>query len=73
MRERGIGLEINTSGFALRGEPFPRREIVRRALTMGIGLCAGSDAHRPDQVGRYFDRIPAWLKNGRSACSTPPG
>jgi len=29
-------LEINTSGFALRGEPYPARAILRRALALRI-------------------------------------
>ena len=28
----------------------------------GIPLVAGSDAHHPDQVGRYFDKLPGLLK-----------
>ena len=31
------------------------------AVERGIPLSAGSDAHRPEDVGRYFDRLPAYL------------
>jgi histidinol-phosphatase (PHP family) len=61
LREKKMLLEINTSGFALRGEPYPAREIVGRALALGIPLTVGSDAHQPGQVGRCFDRVPAYL------------
>lgn len=61
MRTKGIALEINTSGYALRNTPFPSYQIVHRALELGIVLVAGSDAHRPDQVGRYFDRLPEFI------------
>ena len=61
MRERDIALEVNTSGFALRGEPYPAMPILREARRMGIRLAAGSDAHRPADVGRYFDRLPGLL------------
>jgi histidinol-phosphatase (PHP family) len=61
MAQKNMALEINTSGFALRGEPYPSREILRRALKLGIPLTLGSDAHRPDQVGRYFDRVAEYL------------
>jgi len=54
-------LEINTSGFALRGEPYPARAILRRALALGIPLALGSDAHQPSQVGRFFDKLPAYI------------
>jgi len=64
MKEKGVCLEINTSGFALRQEPFPALPLVREALAMGIRLVAGSDAHAPDQVGRDFDRLSNWLAGG---------
>ena len=54
---RGIALEINTSGFPLRGEPFPSLAILKRAKAMGAHFVVGSDAHRPQDVGRYFDRL----------------
>ena len=61
MREKDIALEVNTSGFALRGEPYPALTILQEARRMGIRLAAGSDAHRPADVGRYFDRLPGLL------------
>jgi histidinol-phosphatase (PHP family) len=61
MRERNIALEVNTSGFVLRGEPFPSLRVIKEAQQMGVRLVAGSDAHRPADVGRYFDRLPELL------------
>lgn len=61
MRDKGMALELNTSGFTLRGIPYPCLRIVHRAMELGITLTAGSDSHRPDQVGRDFDRLPAFL------------
>jgi histidinol-phosphatase (PHP family) len=61
MQSKGMKLELNTSGFALRNTPYPDSRIVRRAIELGIPLVAGSDAHRPEQVGRYFDRLPGYL------------
>ena len=61
VQERGVALEINTSGFDFRGTPFPAPWIITLALERGIPLSAGSDAHRPEDVGRYFDRLPAFL------------
>lgn len=62
MKKKGIALEINTSGFAIRGEPYPEAYIIAKALGLGIPLMAGSDAHRPEHVGRYFDRLPEWIE-----------
>lgn len=58
---RGLALEINTSGFVHRGEPYPKKWIIRQALKMGIRTTVGSDAHRPAEVGRYFERLNPWL------------
>lgn len=56
---RGIALEINTSGFAHRREmPYPPSWLIKEAVALGIPLVVGSDAHRPQEVGRYFDRVP---------------
>ena len=61
MRDKRIMLELNTSGFTLRNIPYPCQRIVQKAIDLGIQLVAGSDAHRPEQVGRDFDRLPAFL------------
>lgn len=60
--EKNLGLEINTSGYAIRGEPFPAGPIIREAVRRNITLAPGSDAHAPEDVGRYFSEIPACLK-----------
>lgn len=58
MVNRGVTLEINTSGFVhRRKEPYPKEWIVNQATGLGINLVAGSDAHRPQDVGRYFERL----------------
>jgi histidinol-phosphatase (PHP family) len=53
MAERGMALEVNTSGCRLRGEPFPAWDIIRQAVRRNVQLVAGSDAHRPEDVGRF--------------------
>ncbi len=57
MAKQKIALEINTSGFAVRGEPFPGDAIIDRARRFGLKFVAGSDAHRPQDVGRFFDHL----------------
>ena len=58
VRQASMALEVNTSGFPVRGEPFPGRGIIRQALGLGIPLRASSDAHTPAQVGRHFEQLP---------------
>lgn len=57
MAAKGMALEVNTSGYRLRDEPFPAPFLLKEAVSCGISLVAGSDAHRPQEVGRYFDRL----------------
>lgn len=65
IKEKEITLEINTSGFKLRSEPFPAPWIVAKAIRYGIKLAASSDAHKPSDVGRYFDRLPSYIESCR--------
>jgi histidinol-phosphatase (PHP family) len=62
IKARNMALEINTSGFVIRGTPFPSPAIIKMALAREIPLIAGSDAHRPEDVGRYFDTLPQLLE-----------
>lgn len=57
MRQHNMALEVNTAGFAQRGEPYPARWIIDQATALGIPLTAGSDAHRPEEVGRGFQQL----------------
>lgn len=61
MQARNVALEINTSGFDYRGTVFPADWIIAEALQRGITLRAGSDAHQPSEVGRYFEQLPRYL------------
>ncbi|PIE55717.1 MAG: restriction endonuclease [Desulfobulbus propionicus] len=62
MAARSIGLEINTSGIPHRGMPYPETDIIGRAVRRGIWLQAGSDAHTPTDVGRYFSQLPELIR-----------
>jgi len=57
-----MALEINTSGFSIRGNPFPLPAIIQMAIEREIPLQAGSDAHKPEDVGRDFHKLPALLQ-----------
>jgi histidinol-phosphatase (PHP family) len=57
IKKANMALEINTSGYAYRDQPFPALAIITRAAELGIVFSAGSDAHKPSEVGRYFDRL----------------
>lgn len=67
VKSRGMALEINTSGIPIRGIPFPRLDLLNRALQLGIPLVAGSDAHRPAEVGRHFDMLTDYINSALSS------
>lgn len=60
---KNMAVEVNTSGYRLKNEPFPSQYFLKKAIKRGIPLVAGSDAHRPEDVGRYFDRLPGLIKS----------
>jgi histidinol-phosphatase (PHP family) len=64
VKEKGMGVEINTSGIAIRGEPFPAAQIVKMVTDRGIPWFAGSDAHKPENVGNHFHRLQEFLNAG---------
>jgi len=51
----GILVEINTAGLHKPiGEAYPTLDILRRLWAAGVAITFGSDAHRPEEVGRDF-------------------
>jgi histidinol-phosphatase (PHP family) len=57
-----MSLEVNTSGYKFKNEPYPSLDILKKAIKKNIPLVAGSDAHRPEDVGRYFDRLASLME-----------
>jgi histidinol-phosphatase (PHP family) len=55
--DKNMAIEVNTSGYRIKDEPYPSLAILKKAVARNITLVAGSDAHRPEDVGRYFDRL----------------
>ncbi|MBW2506079.1 MAG: histidinol-phosphatase [Deltaproteobacteria bacterium] len=60
--DKNMYLEVNTSGYKTKGEPYPSLTILKKAVKRNIPLVAGSDAHCPEDVGRYFDRLPGLME-----------
>lgn len=59
-RQHDVAVEINTAGLqkACR-EMYPSLPFLRLAAAHGVGLTFGSDAHRPEDVGKNFDQAVA--------------
>jgi len=59
---QGKTVEINTSGLHHRtARIYPDKRILAKCREKNIAVCTGSDAHRPEQVGRDFDAAMAQL------------
>ncbi|MBS0014696.1 MAG: histidinol-phosphatase [Desulfobacterales bacterium] len=59
---QGKTVEINTSGLHHRtAHIYPDAQILAKCRDKNIAVCLGSDAHRPEQVGRDFDAALAQL------------
>ncbi len=63
IKNKDLAVEINTSGYdhALQ-EPYPAPHIIHRCRENGIRITLGSDAHRPEEVGRHYDKALPLLK-----------
>lgn len=57
-------LEVNTGGIdrSDAGEPYPSFSILKTAAEMQVDVLLGSDAHRPEEVGRHFHSTLTTLK-----------
>lgn len=61
--DHGLTVELNTAGLdAPIKEMYPSPAFLRMLIAAGIPITLGSDAHAPDQVGRYFSHARTMLK-----------
>ena len=64
IKENGLAVEINTSGFDRPAkEQYPSEKIIRLLYEKGIDITMGSDAHKPSEIGRYFKDTISGLKS----------
>ena len=61
VKDNNLAIEINTSGVDIRREQFPNQRILAMALDYDIPMIFGSDAHKPEQVGRHFASLKTSL------------
>ena len=54
---RQVTVEVNTSGYDHpAAEAYPSAQILELLHQAGIGITVGSDAHRPQEIGRHFQQ-----------------
>lgn len=59
IKAKDLSLDVNTGGIdrSYAKSAYPSNDIIQKALDLGIDIVLGSDAHAPEQVGRYFDEL----------------
>jgi len=61
--QSGMSIEINISGkYKPCKEFYPSPEILSKAFRLGIPIIIGSDAHKPEDIGRDNDEAIAYAK-----------
>jgi histidinol-phosphatase (PHP family) len=61
--QSGVAFEVNTSGIDRPcGEFFPGKELLSEFFKAGVPVTLGSDSHKSDQIGRYFEESKKLLK-----------
>ncbi|UNC92899.1 histidinol-phosphatase HisJ family protein [Candidatus Contubernalis alkaliaceticus] len=56
LREADLCIELNTAGlYTSASEVYPSKEILESCFRRGIPVTLGSDAHRPEDVGRDLE------------------
>lgn len=71
-REKDVMIEINTAGLRKPvAEIYPSEELLKTAFECGVRLTFGSDAHKPSDVARDFDKaVEAAKQAGYRSCWT---
>ena len=46
MKEKGVCLEVNCSGWIVLDEQFPMRCVLKEAVRLGVGITVGNDFHK---------------------------
>ena len=56
IKDAGVMVELNTSGFKKGGEPYPSRRIMKMLADANIEVLLSDDAHAASQLGNNFDK-----------------
>jgi len=71
IKASGMVIEINVAGYRKPiAEAYPSKELLTEAFKLGIPITLSSDAHKPEQVGLYNDRVMQLVKEvGYTQCA----
>lgn len=63
LKEADLCIELNTAGlYTPACEAYPAREVLENCCRKGVPVTLGSDAHRPEDVGRALDAALVLLR-----------
>jgi len=58
IKEKQLTVEINTGGYNHPvAAPYPSEDIIHACAEKEIPITLGSDAHKPDSIGQFYDRV----------------
>ena len=64
IKEANMVLEINVAGYRKPcAEPYPSPSLLKAAFELGIPITFGSDAHKPEQVGLFREKVERLAKS----------
>ena len=71
IRRADMALEINVAGYRKPvEEAYPSSALLSMAFDLGIPITFGSDAHKPEQVGLFYDEAADFARSiGYSECA----
>lgn len=71
IKNAGMVLELNVSGYRKDvAEAYPSKALLEQAYALGIPITFASDAHKPEQVALFNDKIVALAKEvGYTKCA----
>jgi histidinol-phosphatase (PHP family) len=71
IKASGMVMEINVAGYRKPvAEAYPSKELLQEAFKLEIPITLSSDAHKPEQVGLYNDRVMQLVKEvGYTECA----
>jgi len=64
IKKANMVLELNVSGYRKEvAEAYPSASLLKQAYELDIPITFGSDAHKPEQVGMFTDRLITMAKD----------
>jgi len=71
IKKADMVMELNVAGYRKPcAEPYPSKSLLQRAFELNIPITFSSDAHKPEQVGLFRDKVEALAKEiGYTQCA----